>query len=831
MNVTAGTNSSSPGYLRSRIANACDGCKARKVKCDGLLPCGYCTGRQRPHTCHYTPQRKRRPARRPSAQPSSASASVSAATSAAASASFRRDDVVGGRDGLGSRTTARDGLRNDGDDGSSSELTPAPASTAAGTPVRTLAAATTTDPRRSAEPSTAEDDTDVPREARLLRDAHGKLIFIGDCAPLSFFQSVRQLVTSRVGQNAFAPESSRYSVLENAAAGCSSRDASLRHGMPPRVQAVDVPGAVAAYLSTTTSLVDLFGDASLVDELLLWASLDASNHGGGHHHHHGGGHLHQHGQNQGHDHGHGHHHSPHHLPTANHHQHRADDVVSAVNYLVLAIGFLSTDEETSRAYFDHGRDGAYASLCGSLGVETVQAFALITIYMLCSCQINGAFLFFGISVRAAYSVGVHRTEVNARFGPEVGRQRDRLWKSLRVVDLYLSTSMGRPPVTSDVDCTVPYRSLDADGNEVMDLLNASVQILLITESIVLEIYSRRKVSLQLTEGISHQLRDWSVRWLQQLKGIVARPEGLSDAQVIGACQVLSSYYYSVMLVSRPFLMHELFRRLSDGPATAASAVTSSSSSSMAKPTPPTSGKSKLADACIDAASLMVDAILDLIDRGTLNGRVPLIISWLFASSLVLGVGLLGGFGRTLEKHSRMSIRALDHFAKTDGHAAQYSLIAQSLLTTALEHLDRRELQERLRRTESSSQLFGLMPPSLSGPGFGGHQPPPVLSPSSTVPPQEKGGFATGSVFEAAAAAAAASSSLGLQPQPPPQQGAETASPSLAGSTFLGLTTESLMQTPDGDYWHVNGDGGDVGSALNLFPLLEAGGGIDLAHYL
>jgi hypothetical protein len=39
----------------------------------------------------------------------------------------------------------------------------------------------------------------------------------------------------------------------------------------------------------------------------------------------------------------------------------------------------------------------------------------------------------------------------------------------------------------------------------------------------------------------------------------------------------------------------------------------------------TSGKSKLADACIDAASLMVDPILDLIDRGILNGRSPLIV--------------------------------------------------------------------------------------------------------------------------------------------------------------------------------------------------------------
>lgn len=464
------------------------------------------------------------------------------------------------------------------------------------TPARTAASRH----RRSTETSPAgEDDTDVPREARLLCDSRGKLIFIGDCAPLSFFQSVRQLVTSRVGQNAFAPESSRYSVLENnAPAGMygAGRDrhpmmGDGRGGGPPEVRSRDVPRAVANYHAMTTGLVDLFDGGRLLDDLLVWANLDGR------------------GRYQ------------------NHHQ-RADDLGSVVNYLVLAIGLLPDDEPLSRAYFEHARDCAYATLSANLSVGTVQAFALVTVYMLCSCQINGAFLFFAISARAAYSIGLHRTEVNARFGPAAHRQRDKLWRSLRAVDLFLSTSMGRPPATSDVDCTVPYRRVAGEGKAADEetLLDASVQILLITECIVLEVYSRKKISLQLTEGISRQLRDWSTRWLQRLKDIVAAgrpahdaegdveahgPGAATEAQAVGACQVLASYYYSVMLVSRPFLMYELFRRLSDSPAKGAA--------------PLASGKSKLADACIDAASLMVEPILDLVERGMLNVRVPLIV--------------------------------------------------------------------------------------------------------------------------------------------------------------------------------------------------------------
>ncbi|RFU75050.1 fungal specific transcription factor domain-containing [Trichoderma arundinaceum] len=334
----------------------------------------------------------------------------------------------------------------------------------------------------------------------------------------------------------------------------------------PEVRPVDVTPAVSAYLSTTASLVDLFDSSALLDDLIIWANLEQ----------------------------------------------KPDNVTTIIHFLVLAIGLQADDDVLSQQYFEYARDLAYTDLSDSLGAETVQAFILVTIYMLCSCQINGAFLFFGIAARAAYSIGLHRTEVNARFGQEIHRQRDRLWKSLRVLDLFLSSSMGRPPATSDVDCTVPYRAVDADGKEVLDLLNASVQILLILECIILEIYSQRKISMQLTEGISHKLRDWSGRWLSQLKDVIAQPATRNEAQVTGACQVLSSYYYAVMLVSRPFLMYELCQRLADGPA-------ASSRPALA------SGRSKLADACIDAASLMVDPVLELIERGVLKGTAPLLV--------------------------------------------------------------------------------------------------------------------------------------------------------------------------------------------------------------
>lgn len=84
-------------------------------------------------------------------------------------------------------------------------------------------------------------------------------------------------------------------------------------------------------------------------------------------------------------------------------------------------------------------------------------------------------------------------------------------------------------------------------------------------------------------------------------------------------------------------------------------------------------------------------------------------SWLFTTSLVLAVGNLGRCGLGFEENCQASIRCLDYFAKVDPHARQYSLIVQSLLKTIVKHVQERELRQRSRRKQASSQLFGLIP--------------------------------------------------------------------------------------------------------------------------
>lgn len=190
---------------------------------------------------------------------------------------------------------------------------------------------------------------------------------------------------------------------------------------------------------------------------------------------------------------------------------------------------------------------------------------------------------------------------------------------------------------------------------------------------------------------------------------------------------------------------------------------------------------------------------------------------MFASSLVLGVGLLGGFGRILEKYTRASIQTLDYFSKHDTHATQYSLIAQSLLTAAVEYLEKRELQERLLRTESSSQLFGLIPRD-NIPG----ESTPLSSRDANAIASSPMGVSSTRMRESLDRSFLQHNGLSNMGSPPRFGDLDAA--------FLGLN-ESLLQTPDSNYWNGTFGSDDPGSTLNLFALLDAGGGIDLAHHL
>ena len=240
--------------------------------------------------------------------------------------------------------------------------------------------------------------------------------------------------------------------------------------------------------------------------------------------------------------------------------------------------------------------------------------------------------FIALAARTAYAIGLHRTEVNASFGESMHQKRfvlhntarifqatmadtknrDRIWKSLRVVDQFISNLLGRPPSTSDVDCTVKYITLRHDVD--IHMLDASVQIFMIIERVVVEVYSRKRISLRIASYVSHQLKGWAANWLSPLNNVIIGSASNIKARqtVVGACQTLCTYYYGIMLLTRPFLIYELYEYLG------ASMRTSSSKNDHLE-------KEKFADAALDAAVAFVDMLDRVIDTGKLPRRSPTIV--------------------------------------------------------------------------------------------------------------------------------------------------------------------------------------------------------------
>ena len=235
---------------------------------------------------------------------------------------------------------------------------------------------------------------------------------------------------------------------------------------------------------------------------------------------------------------------------------------SPIFHLLLAIGAQARargpeDERLSHLYFEFGHRQAQNHLLDDLSILTVQAFLLVTWYLIVACRRNRATVALGIAVQAAFALGIHRTEANVLCGQSESVSRERAWKTLRVCDLFLSASMGRPSITSNIDRNIPstlYTSQNDNSKANFDdrMSSAMVRICYIFERILSEVYPKRAVSLELAASISKQHREWTVALPEMLK-----IDGLSQAEqhstadltaFLGSTAVVQAYFYSMYVI-------------------------------------------------------------------------------------------------------------------------------------------------------------------------------------------------------------------------------------------------------------------------------------------
>jgi hypothetical protein len=517
----------------------------------------------------------------------------------------------------------------------------------------------------------------VSKLARPLRDGKGQFMYLGDSVNLPFLQNVCRLVKSSIGNCSLTTDHFRHALVENTPATRPHASPEAYSDIKPSLgEAKDL---VRHYLLATSGILDLFDPADIMQHLARWVN-DAST---------------------------------------------ETDFTSSIYYLVLAIGAQvrpgpgEGHEVAGEAYFNRGRHSVAANFMDDPSVFAVQSHALITMYMLTVCRRNGAFINLGIAVRAAYALGLHRSDISALFEGRERRTRERVWKTLRILDMFLSASLGRPLATSEVDggnvsWTKPsrdYKDIQSDGRN----LSTTLRICFLFERILNEVYCRREVMAHRVESISQQYRDWRVEFPISLKfdGLEQSDDSPNAAlqQSIGITHLKTFYYWSIILLTRPFLVIKVSTQLKQK-----RKGTVVEEPALHSPT------QTYADFCVDSAIRSMEVITELLRLPNVPKRMSFLINSIFVAMMVFGVACFGDFDKAFALNDSLE-RAkalLAYFGTYDPLSRRYHQIALYMHEAAVEYIRQRDQEQVDQRRHDVSHLFGNIITN-GGPSKPGHE--------------------------------------------------------------------------------------------------------------
>ncbi|KAJ9157980.1 Zinc c6 transcription factor [Pleurostoma richardsiae] len=639
---------------RRRCPQACRNCKRRKERCDGRQPCSRCICRGVHHDCSFS-----HPVETVPPEGSTSLASPSSVASLDSAPRGRTSQAYSDWRRLPRSTSPHDmSIDIEG---------PVPAAATVGVQHH----------RRSPQVFPAARPAPVPHLSRLIQAGKGNLVFIGDSANLCFLQTIRRLIRQSLGACAFSDDPLRHLLVEAAPSGRPSWVAGAVEQPPPPPVPTDAANLLRWFLSATHCVLNLFDEAELKDNLSRW--------------------LQEHQQKQ----------RPQVTPPSSSDGTRVMPIVSnterdamdAIFFLIFAIGAQTGPEdqdELAEQYFNYGRYLTMPWTMEEPSISAIQAYVLITMFLLGASRRNAAFMHLGVAVRAAYAMGIHRAQVNAIFDHAEYITRERLWKVLRILDTFMSASMGRPP------STIETRDTKLDEN-----YSASNDLCAIFEAILTDVYSKRMVSTDVLERISAHHRLWAARFTSGLATDGIQPEAYKEVDGvkepnIGLCHLKEAYYWTIMLISQPFLIENVSRRISS---TTGQATPHDVSSPSHAPS-----DQVLTYACVNSAIRTLDLLRSLLSVTRVPKRLPFVVNSVFVSALVLGLAQFGDLDRVfpLDKNVAVAHQLLALFSSHDAVAQRYLIIVTNMQAACDSYVEKRARSKMERHSMLIGGLFGIV---------------------------------------------------------------------------------------------------------------------------
>lgn len=236
-----------------------------------------------------------------------------------------------------------------------------------------------------------------------------------------------------------------------------------------------------------------------------------------------------------------------------------------------------------------------------------------------------------MAVRSAFALGLHREETLVIFTPEDQEVRCNLWRSLYVVDSFLSASLGRPAAISEDDCsgetlnpvTTPPFVGPATFTQTNTLgLEASVRSCHVIGIILRKVYQKRKISTKLAQEIADRCKLWpqalspTLHWRQA--------SATNPSQGIAILHVNLFYCHSIILLTRPFFLYLL------------NAEIQKSKLAPGQRKPKTGCRmEKFSEACVIASTHTIVLVQNAFEGRYLQQRNPFVTYFLFAAALVV----------------------------------------------------------------------------------------------------------------------------------------------------------------------------------------------------
>jgi hypothetical protein len=530
-----------------------------------------------------------------------------------------------------------------------------------------------------------DDVAEFPCQSRMLQDPTGRVLYIGDSATLSFLQILRMMVETVAGSSPFTNDPRRHKIVE----GQFSLPVGYRlTHLLPDAQTARV--LVDAFFINTHGLLQVFNRDDFFQKLEQCyfdpLSMESS--------------------------------------------------WLCILNLVFAIGLtmatpLSGSPEAliiDKLRSEHlDRAESFYLTAKNLndpltGLEdqdfwSVQALLLMSFWMLAKSKRNTAFALLGMAARSALALGLHREETMVIFSPEEQILRKDLWRSIYVIDQFLSCSLGRPTAISEDDCSgdtlhPPESNREQpwhfspktvyDYNETgAQALEATVRSCSVIGTILRKVYQKRRISTRLAQELSDVCKTWPrsltpiLQWRQAATA--------SPSQGVAILHVNLFYCHSIILLTRPFLLYILNKetqRHVEQPRT--------------RGPRPFIRMEKFSEACVIASVHTILLVQNAFEAGYLSRRNPTVIYFLFAATLVILASDFAGLYQIelTDNCVTNAINVMNYCAESDPQASRLCYILSTFRdVVAQQRLERKHSQANESTLPSiASQLYGTQMP-------------------------------------------------------------------------------------------------------------------------